>query len=212
LEIDMEQPTCPYCGGTIREGKRGVRLEQRKTCGSKACRQAHKNQWSTNWRAANPQYFRDWKAANPERKLELNRASRNRHRQTEYATNRARWAANKERYRAMVRDWEQRNPGAMSGYRAQRRGWKSGGKVSTHDWLRLVNRHDGRCFYCKKRAVLTMDHVIPLSRGGRHTIGNILPACRSCNSAKQDRFLTEWRFASALARTAARGRLSLAGI
>lgn len=64
--------------------------------------------------------------------------------------------------------------------------------VSASDWVRLKNRHGHRCFYCREQANLTMDHVVPLSRGGAHSIGNILPACLSCNSSKRDRLIVEW--------------------
>lgn len=63
--------------------------------------------------------------------------------------------------------------------------------VSPRDWHRLVRRHGGLCAYCR-RPGSTQDHVIPLARGGRHAIGNLLPACQSCNSAKGDRLLVEW--------------------
>ena len=49
------------------------------------------------------------------------------------------------------------------------------------------------CFYCGKFAPITLDHITPVSRGGRHSIGNLVSACRSCNSSKNDRFITEWR-------------------
>lgn len=65
--------------------------------------------------------------------------------------------------------------------------------VSGRDWRRLVMRYEGRCAYCGERGDLTMDHVIPLSRGGRHAIGNVLPACWSCNCSKRQRLLVEWR-------------------
>jgi 5-methylcytosine-specific restriction endonuclease McrA len=38
-----------------------------------------------------------------------------------------------------------------------------------------------------------MDHVVPIARGGWHAIGNILPACFSCNSSKRDDLLIYWR-------------------
>lgn len=66
-------------------------------------------------------------------------------------------------------------------------------QVSKKDWNRLVDRHRGCCFYCGESKPLTTEHVVPLSRGGRHAIGNILPVCFSCNSAKRDRFIVEWR-------------------
>ncbi|WP_306317623.1 MULTISPECIES: HNH endonuclease [unclassified Streptomyces] len=38
-----------------------------------------------------------------------------------------------------------------------------------------------------------MDHVIPLSKGGRHAIGNLMPACMPCNMSKSASFLSVWR-------------------
>jgi hypothetical protein len=37
-----------------------------------------------------------------------------------------------------------------------------------------------------------MDHLWPLSRGGAHEPGNVVPACHSCNASKRDRLLWEW--------------------
>lgn len=45
----------------------------------------------------------------------------------------------------------------------------------------------GLCFYCGKKFAfkeLTMDHVVPLARGGTTTAGNVVPACRPCNKNK----------------------------
>lgn len=70
----------------------------------------------------------------------------------------------------------------------------SGGPgVTRRDWRRLVARFGHRCAYCGLKRRLTVDHVIPLIRGGEHRIGNVLPACRSCNSSKKDKLLAEWR-------------------
>ncbi|MBN2011699.1 HNH endonuclease [candidate division KSB1 bacterium] len=46
----------------------------------------------------------------------------------------------------------------------------------------------GRCHYCQRQvdaAELTMDHVVPLARGGKSTKGNIVPCCKQCNSEKK---------------------------
>jgi 5-methylcytosine-specific restriction endonuclease McrA len=54
-----------------------------------------------------------------------------------------------------------------------------------------VLRRDGRCCaYCGKRAD-TIDHIVPRSRGGTHTWDNCVAACRTCNSRKADRLLSE---------------------
>lgn len=43
-----------------------------------------------------------------------------------------------------------------------------------------------------KLRALTMDHVVPLTRGGWHDPINVVPACQSCNSKKHDKTLIEF--------------------
>jgi 5-methylcytosine-specific restriction enzyme A len=53
-------------------------------------------------------------------------------------------------------------------------------------WQNQVNR--GICHYCQKKVLsrdLTMDHVVPLARGGRSQPGNVVPACKDCNRDKR---------------------------
>ncbi len=51
------------------------------------------------------------------------------------------------------------------------------------------------CHYCgarKKPADLTMDHIVPLARGGLSVKSNLVPACRTCNSRKKTMLPMEW--------------------
>jgi 5-methylcytosine-specific restriction endonuclease McrA len=60
-------------------------------------------------------------------------------------------------------------------------------------WKR--RRSDGICYFCKKRfppGELTMDHIVPLIRGGKSTKGNVVPACKECNSRKKHMLPIEW--------------------
>ena len=51
----------------------------------------------------------------------------------------------------------------------------------------------GGCAYCGATdAPLQRDCVLPLSRGGRYTLDNIAPACRSCNASKCNDEVTGW--------------------
>jgi 5-methylcytosine-specific restriction endonuclease McrA len=46
----------------------------------------------------------------------------------------------------------------------------------------------GVCHYCGGKFPpkdLTMDHIVPISRGGKSNKGNLVPACKSCNSNKK---------------------------
>ena len=60
-------------------------------------------------------------------------------------------------------------------------------------WKRRIAA--GRCHYCG-RAVgaprLTLDHVVPLIRGGKSVRANVVPACKDCNAAKQSLLPWEW--------------------
>jgi len=54
----------------------------------------------------------------------------------------------------------------------------------------------GRCYYCAKEFAakdLTMDHITPLARGGKSTKGNIVAACKECNTKKRTMLPIEWQ-------------------
>jgi 5-methylcytosine-specific restriction endonuclease McrA len=51
----------------------------------------------------------------------------------------------------------------------------------------ILKRDRYRCQYCGSRSRLTLDHVIPRSRGGGDTWENLVAACESCNGIKGDR-------------------------
>ena len=57
----------------------------------------------------------------------------------------------------------------------------------------LKKLYSSPCFYCGLTESIQADHVIPISRGGQHSIGNLVPACKKCNSSKRAKFLIEWR-------------------
>lgn len=53
----------------------------------------------------------------------------------------------------------------------------------------------GECYYCQQKVGikdLTMDHIIPLSRGGRSTKDNLAPCCKKCNTKKKSMLPVEW--------------------
>ncbi|TAK02763.1 MAG: HNH endonuclease [Candidatus Manganitrophaceae bacterium] len=60
-------------------------------------------------------------------------------------------------------------------------------------WKR--RRSTGICHYCGRKfkpSELTMDHIVPLGRGGKSTKGNVAPACKECNTRKKQLLLIEW--------------------
>lgn len=63
----------------------------------------------------------------------------------------------------------------------------------TQWWRNKIAR--GRCHYCQGEVqpkLLTMDHIVPLTRGGRSTKGNVVACCKDCNSKKKYMLPIEW--------------------
>jgi 5-methylcytosine-specific restriction endonuclease McrA len=82
---------------------------------------------------------------------------------------------------------------AMTAMRnARRRAWMTDtpNLLTAAQWLQVLKDNHYRCHYCGTDGKMTLDHVIPLSKGGKHTIDNVVPACPRCNSKKRDKILT----------------------
>lgn len=60
-------------------------------------------------------------------------------------------------------------------------------KVPPVNRREVLRRDQHRCQYCATTKRLTLDHVIPRSKGGLHTWDNVVAACQRCNSLKGDR-------------------------
>jgi 5-methylcytosine-specific restriction endonuclease McrA len=64
--------------------------------------------------------------------------------------------------------------------------------LTDEQWLALVEAWGG-CAYCAAGDVpLQRDCVLAISRGGRYTLANVAPACRSCNASKCNDEVTGW--------------------
>ncbi len=63
----------------------------------------------------------------------------------------------------------------------------------TRWWKKKISK--GQCYYCGKTfkpSELTMDHVVPIIRGGLSIKSNLVPACKECNSKKKYLLPFEW--------------------
>lgn len=56
--------------------------------------------------------------------------------------------------------------------------------ATEQDWQNILKQYDYRCAHCWTTENITQDHKIPISRKGLHTIENLQPLCRKCNSKK----------------------------
>src|SRR5690606_23515424 len=96
---------------------------------------------------------------------------------------------NRSRVNKRSKDWSKRNPEIRSiisrSYKARRRIIEKGGD-STKEIYQWVKNQDKVCYWCGIYCENSyhIDHYNPLSRGGSHTIGNLVISCPSCNLKK----------------------------
>jgi 5-methylcytosine-specific restriction endonuclease McrA len=82
--------------------------------------------------------------------------------------------------------------------RAARAAWRRRRRIASRDhdltsveWTALQSAWVG-CAYCGASGPLQRDCILPISRGGRYTLENVVPACRGCNTSKGNAEVTTW--------------------
>ena len=90
--------------------------------------------------------------------------------------------------------WARKNPEKKMEIEKRRRARKmnNGGNFTKEEWKQIKEKYNNTCLRCNKKEPeikLTVDHVLPISKGGRHEKGNIQPLCLSCNSGKKDKHI-----------------------
>lgn len=138
-----------------------------------------------------------------QRRQDSPEAMRERHRQDQARLRREK----PEHHREIVRQWNERNPDKIKRYRTE--GYRKNkalyiaannrrrarllqtvGSYSVEEWEALKTQYGNRCLSCGRLESdidLTVDHVIPISKGGSNYISNLQPLCKSCNSKKKDK-------------------------
>lgn len=100
--------------------------------------------------------------------------------------------ANPERTNRWKRAWSQRNPAKKQEVRMRYNARKQGATIGAVDYAAIYQRDKGICHICLNptpKGRLNYDHVIPLSKGGAHSMDNIKVSHARCNFKKGARFL-----------------------
>lgn len=149
---------------------------------------------------------RQWRAENKDRVAGLNQEFYKTNRAERLAYHRRYRQTNKERikqlmskfrrerpdyHRNYMRRWAQENVDKIRAKDNARRVFKMdrSDTFTAAEWQALKARYNYTCLRCGRREPeikLTVDHVVPISKGGAGTIDNIQPLCKPCNSAKHD--------------------------
>jgi 5-methylcytosine-specific restriction endonuclease McrA len=139
--------------------------------------------------------WRQYYAAHPEQGRARQRRHYTRHREEALAYARTYGRAHREQINARFRERYATDPtyrARWALYAMERHRKLAATPIDSSALVALWEACRGRCQYCGGPAN-TLDHVIPLSRGGPHAIGNVVPACKPCNSRKRHRTPQEWR-------------------
>lgn len=145
----------------------------------------------------------EWYRANRERVLARVKANSEMNRERILAYQAEYYAANTEKVKATVSAYRKANPEKKQHFENTRRARKAG-NGGAHTLVERQDKFDSIgnvCFYCGQDGKLSIDHVLPLARGGTNDIENILPACKSCNSRKHTRTGQEFMFSIYFGRT-----------
>ena len=82
--------------------------------------------------------------------------------------------------------WAKEHPESTRLYNQRRRSNLKDSDLTLTQWLSVLKSHRSSCAYCDSQEGIEIDHIIPISRGGRDTASNVQPLCGSCNRVKGD--------------------------
>lgn len=102
---------------------------------------------------------------------------------------------NKERRKVIKDKWRAKNK-ERTNFLTRRYLYRRKNAVGSHspeELNRLFDMFQGNCAYCIGGKATTVDHIVPLTKGGTNNIDNLVPCCRSCNSSKGNKFIGDWR-------------------
>jgi len=136
---------------------------------------------------------RKYRAENPEAVRATNRQQylNKREQRIAYANQRQRDFPDKHKFYAKVSKQRRLLENAADTRRRNARRKANGVFLITKKDLNRLSKKP--CFYCGSTQNITVDHVIAIARGGVDGIGNLVPACKSCNSQKRELTIMEWR-------------------
>jgi len=165
------QVECGTCG--VLTLKRPGLIKKVNYCSLK-CSGLSKKVDGAKWR--NPEkikeYMRDYVQANKEK---LYKKSASRDRENPVAKKKR-----SEKYR-------KKNKASIAVLRRMRKKQLVVGDLTTEQWSSVLEKYNYTCLCCGKKEpeiLITLDHIVPLSKGGEHTLSNVQPLCKSCNSSK----------------------------
>ncbi len=160
-----------------------------RTCNREACREYYRKNREVRLARQKAYYER-----NRETILDKDRADREANPEKERERGRAYYQQNREAVKAHVQAWDDANPEKVREHFARRRARQRDATIGVVDLVALFERDKGICYLCRKAVdpgSWHADHVVPLSRGGDHSMANLRVTHPHCNSRKGSRLVSE---------------------
>lgn len=143
---------------------------------------------SRNWARRNAERHRAntrrWRAAHSERRKRW---------QKEYRQQ------NRLKISQKVKEYAKNNPHVRRAIAAKRRALRRQVLIDPRgikSWMKEIrSKPFARCHWCGTKVSgrkIHFDHIVPISKGGAHSIGNLCASCRDCNLSKNNRLLADW--------------------
>ena len=135
------------------------------------------------WRKRNPEYGKAHHLANRERELEQVK----------------KWGekniGHRKEYKKEYLQTEGKMTNQKSQYMRRAKMRKLINNLPVQEWLDILEKYNYVCAYCgiefDCENLPTKDHIIPIDKGGHTVKENIVPACKSCNSKKNNKLIYE---------------------
>lgn len=177
----------------MNEYKTCTKCEQTKSVSDFAKRSRNKDGLESQCKDCSNARKRDWNSRNKNLVSEMNRRSYKknpelfkRHAQKWVNNNRARAYEVRSNYRS-------RNKKLVAFWSGARRArvQQSRDYLISKKFIRKL--YASSCVYCGSRLNIEADHVVPIVKGGAHSEGNLVAACRACNRSKHDDYVMQWK-------------------
>lgn len=165
---------------------------QQKWTAKNLCTRHYRQMYYRSSEAKRKQYY----ANNRERILEYGKNYREDNKQRRAIQARQYRQDNKEVISQKQRQRRANNKEIYNGYVATRRARQRNATIENlpTDYFKIILKfYDNQCGLCSTTDRLTLDHVIPLSEGGTHSMSNFGILCLSCNSIKNNKVVKDYR-------------------
>jgi len=153
------------------------------------------NKESENFRQANPDYAKNHYEKNKTTILARQKLWHLQNKEKVKPVKQKYYKNNRDKIKEYQKQWLQNNHDKNRAKRARRRVAELGAKTFVITQKEIKKLYNTKCVYCSSVQNIELDHIIPLSRGGNHSAGNLVSACRTCNRSKGFKTITEWRLA-----------------